>query len=277
MKWIKKIIQGFLFLFLTSLIVTLTLSYSLKSLLLDDIVIETITSKITNKDYKEGNIIFDEEIENMITDERVKEFLKTPEIQELVEKYVNITLDAMTEEETIDEIELEKDILDYISDNKEVISEVVGEKVTDEMIEKTKDQMQGKDMSKSFKQTIKNMQKNMTKEEKRVIKGYRIATSSTFQFIILGLIGTTLLAIAILQKSFTNWINTLGKAMTVSGIMVLIMSIVVSKIVSSATEMKSFKMNSLSIRGLILFAIGITIILVYYLIMRWGKKKYEVS
>ena len=273
MKWINKIMQGFLFLLLTGLIVALAISFNLRNLLVDEIVIETITEKITNKEYKEGNIVLDEEIEKIVTEERVKELLKTKEIQDLVEKYIDITLDTITEEDDLDEIELEKDILEYLSDNREVISEVVGQEVTDEMIEQTREQMQGKDMSKSFKQTIRNMKENMTKEEKRVIKGYRLITSSTFQWTIFGMIVTTLIALAILQKSFTKWIDTLGKSMVISGGMLFIMSIVVSRIVSSATAMKNFKISSLSCTGLILSAVGIVIVAIYYFVSKGRRKK----
>ncbi|MBQ6135391.1 MAG: hypothetical protein IJI60_03635 [Bacilli bacterium] len=273
MKWMNKIIQGFSFLLLTGLIVALAISFNLRNLLVDEIVIETITEKITNKEYKEGNIVLDEEIEKIVTEEKVKELLKTKEIQDLVEKYIDITLNTIIEEDDLDEVELEKDILEYLSDNKEVISEVVGQEVTDEMLEQTKEQFQGKDMSKSFKQTIKNMKENMTKEEKRVIKGYRLITSSTFQWTIFGMIVTTLIALAILQKSFTKWIDTLGKSMVISGVMLFIMSIVVSRIVSSATAMKNFKISSLSCTGLILSAVGMVIVAIYYFVSKGREKK----
>lgn len=277
MKWYIKLINAFLFCLLTGLIVTLVLSVNLKNIIVDGIVMETITEKLSNKEYQEGSFNLDGEIDNFIQEEKVREILKNPEVKDLIQKYLEITLHAITDESDLSEVELEKDILNYLDDNKEVLEEVVGQEITEEVINQTEEQLQSKEMSRVFKQNIQNTKKSLTSKEVTVVKGYELLTKKSFHWTVLGLILLTLIGIALLQKSFYKWIKTLGSSMTLSGISILIMSISVSKIVSSASDMKNFKIHVLLRYGTILLLIGLIVVGIYSLIEKTRKKKNEIS
>ena len=77
MNWIKKITKAFLTLILINLFILLAISFNLKKIIIDGVIKETITQRITKKDQQEENFIITEETINQITDdERVKEVCK---------------------------------------------------------------------------------------------------------------------------------------------------------------------------------------------------------
>ena len=87
MKWYLKLLKSFLFILLINLIILLSISYNVKQLLIDGIMIETITEKIIKQDYNTENYTISEEQINTITDdEKIREILKSKEIQELLNK-----------------------------------------------------------------------------------------------------------------------------------------------------------------------------------------------
>ena len=282
MKWYLKVLKTFLFILLINLIVLLSISFNIKKVLLDGIVVETITETIVKQDYKSENLIIPEEEINKITDdERVREILKSKEIQGLLNKYLDITIDTIIEEESIDEIELEKDILNYLNDNKETLSKAVGQDITEEMIASTKEQFEGKDISKAFKQTLDNTKHHITKKEKVMLKGYKILNSNQFRMIILFCIVLTIILIAMIQKSFFQWIRTLGIAITISGILLIAFNFILKQIVFSSTNSFIINTNSFLYSSLIIMISGIWItalyIIVSVIISKRKEKKNEIS
>ena len=282
MKWYLKVLKTFLFILLINLIVLLAISFNIKKVLLDGIVVETITETIVKQDYKSENLIIPEEEINKITDdERVREILKSKEIQDLLNKYLDITIDTIIEEESIDEIELEKDILNYLNDNKETLSKVVGQDITEEMITSTKEQFEGKDISKAFKQTLDNTKNHITKKEKVMLKGYKILNSNQFRMIILFCIALTIILIAMIQKSFFQWIRTLGIAITISGILLIAFNFILKQIVFSSTNSFIINTDSFLYSSLIIMISGIWItalyIIVSVIISKRKEKKNEIS
>lgn len=282
MKWYLKVLKTFLFILLINLIVLLSISFNIKKVLLDGIVVETITETIVKQDYKSENLIIPEEEINKITDdERVREILKSKEIQDLLNKYLDITIDTIIEEESIDEIELEKDILNYLNDNKETLSKAVGQDITEEMIASTKEQFEGKDISKAFKQTLDNTKNHITKKEKVMLKGYKILNSNQFRMIILFCIVLTIILIAMIQKSFFQWIRTLGIAITISGILLIAFNFILKQIVFSSTNSFIINTDSFLYSSLIIMISGIWItalyIIVSVIISKRKEKKNEIS
>ncbi len=271
---IRKIGIGFLFILLINLIMALALSCNLKNMIVNGIVMETITEKIEKLNFNDSNeVTVDEELTKALEDERVKELLKSKEIQDLVNKYIDITINSIAEDEDLSNVEIEKDILDYIDNHKDVLEEVMGKEVTEEVINETKQQLEGKDISKVFKQNIDNTKKSLSPTEIKVVKGYKIIISNKFKWIVSGLIVLTLLLIALLQKSFYQWIDTLGKAMTVSGILIFVTSIAVKEIVIKASKMSRFQMNSTLITGIGITLVGLIIIVVYKIVEVYKKNK----
>ena len=274
MKWVKKILIGLLVLLLMDMIVLLALSFNVKKIIVDGVIKEIVTQRISIPEYKApNNLISSEQIDNTVEDERVREILKTPEMQELMNSYLDKTIDGLIDEENIDEVEIEKDIVNFLKENKSVIEKQVGKEVTDEMIENAVAQLDSKDLSNAYKQALQNASRNMTKEEKRVLKGYKTLTSNKLKiWMIIGIL-VDLLLIALLQKSFYKWIKTFGKTMLVSGIGIIIMSIISSLIVKNVANIKNFNTSSLTTTGIIIAVVGLVIYIVYKVVEKITNKK----
>ena len=274
MKWYLKLLKSFLFILLINLIILLSISYNVKQLLIDGIMIETITEKIIKQEYNTENYTISEEQINTITDdEKIREILKSKEIQELLNKYLDITVDTIIDEETIEEVELEKDIIDYLNNNKESLSKAVGQEITEEMITKTQEQLEGKDMSKSFKQTLINTKNHMSDEEKIMIKGYKILKSNILRIVVIFCIIITLILIAIIQNSFYKWIHTLGVAITISGLLLIGMNYILKQIIWQTTKSFVINSNSFLYSSIMILFIGIYIITIYTITSIIIKKK----
>ncbi len=274
MKWYKKLFISILFFILINLISAFIFSCNLKNVLIDGIIKETIKENIVRREENTGNFTIDEEkISELSEDERIQEILNSKEAQELMDKYLDLTVDGMLDEESLDEITIEEDLLNYLKENKELISEVVGEEVTDEMIDEAASGMETKEISNAIKKAIANNSRNLTTTEKTVLKGYKLFISLEFKLLILAIIIIDLFLIALLQKSYSKWIKTLGSALITSGIFVLIASVVVKLIVSYLTGFINFNIISLIISGTTTTVIGIIILIIYNLILNLTKKK----
>lgn len=276
MKVVKKILIGILVLLLIDMIVALAISFNLKQIIIDGVIKEVITEKITSNSYHApNNVITDEQIDQVVDDERVRELLKTPEMQDLMNKYLDQTIDGLIDEENIDEVEIEKDIANFLKDNRDVIEAKVGKEVTDEMIDNAVQNLDTKDMSNAYKQALQNASRNMTKEEKQVLKGYNYIISWNFRIIMFIAMLVDLVLIALLQKSLYKWIKTFGKTLIVSGIGIVIMSIVSSLIVKNASNLKNFNTTNLTITGVVILIVGIIITVTYKIILKIKNKKKD--
>lgn len=287
MKILKSIITSFLTLILTILISVLIISITFKDLLIEDILYEGFKSTIINKDYKERNTTLDDIIteEGVITDnDFVNEILESPEIKELVNKYLDKIITTIADEnisvDELNEFNLEQDMINYIKDNKEVLSEKTGIEITDEMIEEASEKLEEIDTKKIVKQTVVNVRNNLSPQEKQLLKAYNFITSSALKiYLIIGIV-IILLLIAIIKKSLYKWIRNLSNAMTLAGIGTLIMSkgleIIISKMLQVQETIKLESMSTLSMKVLIC---GVIVYIIYKLISIFIVKenKNEVS
>ena len=262
MKKLKKVLNAFLIFILISLICILVISINLKTVIVDGIIKETIKTEIINKEYKEKNTI-KEEIDDITDDPKIKEILNSKEIQELIDKYLNIVVDGLLDEDNLDDVELEKDILKYIKDNKEIIEEKTNTKIDDKTIEKVMEMKEAKQLSKKLINTINEQKKTITKTEKEVLKGYKTCVSIEFQLIVLGLILVDIALIFIINKSLIITIKSVATSSITSGIFIIIMSIVTKLIVINYSILKTFHMKSLLLSGIGVSIIGILLIIIY--------------
>ena len=276
MNWIKKIVVAFLTIVLINLFCLLAISFNLKKVIIDGVIKETITQKITKKDQQEGNFIITEETINQITDdERIKEVLQSKEVEELINKYLDITIDSMIDESSLDQIALEKDMLDFLKDNKESLEKSLGQEITEEAISNTEKQLEERDWSRSYKQTIQNASNSLTTTEKTVLKGYKFIISNQFRWILLGLIVLDILLLSLIQKSIYKWMSQFSKSMLISGILLGIICIGVKVIVNMNTNLPSFHMNSLLFTGIGMSCVGIVLMIIDSLLEKKIEKEKE--
>lgn len=260
MKIIKNILIGLLNLLLINLLTIFVISLNLKTIITDGVIKETIKQQVTAKTYQE-------ELPKVITDdERINKILESEEIQDLIDKYLDIVFDGLIDENNLNEIELEKDMLDYLKENKSILEKEVGTEITDEMIETVEEQMESKELSKVFKQSISNTSKSMPQEVKTVIKGYNFLISLKFKIIVLFLILIDLLLIAIINQSFYKWLKSLGVSSIISGCGIIFLALSVNLLVTTLSELSYFNINPLLINGCGLLIIGILMIILKLII-----------
>lgn len=264
MKWIKKIVLGILSFLLMDFIILLVISVHLKGILVDGIMKETIISQVSKSSVNDNQYVITEETINQITeDEKIRELLGTKEVQDLMNKYLDLTIDSLIDEEQIDQIEIEEDIINYLRDNKETVEKIVGQEITEEALIQTENEIKEKEFNVVYKQNLKNASSQLSTQEVTLLKGYKKVVSKSFQMIILSLAIIDLLLIALIQKSWYMWIKTFGSSLVSSGISLIVMSIVFQIVLQRAANNSQIMVYSLLKSSLIVLGCGIVIVFVY--------------
>ena len=275
----KKIIKVFLSFIIVLLMLFLTISFNLNKVIVDGVIKEIIITKVIPKKVNNPNI--SEEVINTLplpdylkNSEDINKLLEEQRVQEIINKYIDITLDNLTSEE-IKNIDIESDIINYINENKELIKEITGKEVTPEMIEDTKKVIEESNLNEAIEDTIESTKESISTEEKIVLKGYKEIISTKTRIIVIGLIALCLLLIAIIDKSFYKWIKTGSICTIISGILVLLMGFILKLIVTSILPLPSFNVSYLYKSGLIQLIIGIVILIIYIVLNKVLVKKGE--
>jgi hypothetical protein len=275
----KKIIKVFLSFIIVLLMLFLTISFNLNKVIVDGVIKEIIITKISAKKVNNPNI--SEEVINTLPlpdylkdSEDINKLLEDERVQEIINKYIDITLDNLTSEE-IKNIDIESDIINYINENKELIKEITGKEVTPEMIEDTKKVIEESNLNEAIEDTIESTKESISTEEKIVLKGYKEIISTKTRIIVIGLIALCLLLIALIDKSFYKWIKTGSICTIISGILVLLMGFILKLIVTSILPLPSFNVSYLYKSGLIQLIIGIVILIIYIVLNKVLVKKGE--
>lgn len=275
----KKIIKVFLSFVIVLLMLFLTISFNLNKVIVDGVIKEIIITKVIPKKVNNPNI--SEEVINTLplpdylkNSEDINKLLEDQRVQEIINKYIDITLDNLTSEE-IKNIDIESDIINYINENKELIKEITGKEVTPEMIEDTKKVIEESNLNEAIEDTIESTKESISTEEKIVLKGYKEIISTKTRIIVIGLIALCLLLIAIIDKSFYKWIKTGSICTIISGILVLLMGFILKLIVTSILPLPSFNVSYLYNSGLIQLIIGIVILIIYIVLNKVLVKKGE--
>lgn len=273
MKILKTIAVVLLNLILFNLLMVFAISLNLESMVKDDILKEIIKEEFLNDEIKSNS-------SEITTDnEKINELLERPETQEIVDKYLDITIDSLTDENKVSEVEIEKDMIKFLKENKELVKEKLDVEVTDEMINSVEKELENKELSTVFKKSLTNAKETMPKEAKLILQAYNYLISLKFKLIIALFILIDILLIALLQSSVYKWLSSLGGSVVISGIGLLIMSLIVKIVVTSFSNFKGFNLNSLTTTGFILIAIGIILIIVKKLLEKKSVKEdvHEVS
>jgi len=121
MNLIKKIFIGILDIILINIIVAFTISLNLKSFITEGILKETLKNQVINTN--NNSIVETPNINitnNGITtdSEVVNEILESKEFQDLLNKYMDTTINNLIDEENVTELEIEKDVLNFLEENK---------------------------------------------------------------------------------------------------------------------------------------------------------------
>lgn len=256
---IKRIITFVLTFLIVLSISLLLISFNLKRILVNGVIKETIKTTITVSNFKEGN-----EIPKVVTDnEEVNKILESKEVEDLMNKYLDKIINNLSSDEEIDEYEIEKDVINFLKENRQEIEDITGKEITNEQIEKTKELYEDNHISHSVEKAIKEAKENMTTKEKTVLKGYSFIISTLFKVLMFILIVINLVLISVINKSYFMWINTLGNSMFMSGLLTTLIALITSLILRGSTGIKTINTNSLIIPSIIVGLIGLVISIVY--------------
>ena len=256
---IKRIITFVLTFLIVLSISLLLISFNLKRILVNGVIKETIKTTITVSNFKEGN-----EIPKVVTDnEEVNKILESKEVEDLMNKYLDKIINNLSSDEEIDEYEIEKDVINFLKENRQEIEDITGKEITNEQIEKTKELYEDNHISHSVEKAIKEAKENMTTKEKTVLKGYSFIISTLFKVLMFIIIVINLVLISVINKSYFMWINTLGNSMFMSGLLTTLIALITSLILRGSTGIKTINTNSLIIPSIIVGLIGLVISIVY--------------
>ena len=278
----RKFLIGLLTFILINAIGLLILSFTLKTILVDGIIKEVIVNQVdlpifetSNYQYR-NQINTDENIDKVTNDERVRELLKSDEVTELIDKYMDKIIDGYIDEEKLDEIELEKDMINYLENNKEKLEKITGKEITQENLDQAKEQIKEMDIDTKVKESIKTTSKTMPKETVKVLKGYKTFISLEFKLIMIGIIILCLVLIALLQKSMYKWIKLFTISLITNGVFAIIVSGSVYLIVYSLTKIK-FNTSILLITGIVITIIGIIVQIIYNILTKNIENKEVIT
>lgn len=276
MKIVKKIFTGLLTIILIDLIVLLVLNMSLKDFIVKEILINSISTNNELLNVDSSNI------ENPIiaNNEVIKEVLQDEQIQEDLGDFLDDFIKNLSDDdiESLSTEEMQEEIITYVKEHKDELSEKTGVEITDEMIDKSNEMLEDVDTEKALKQEINNYKKNLTKEEKFAIKVFDFVNSVKLRMILIISIILDIILIAIIQRSTYKWIKNLSYSMTIAGLSIIVLAMSLRYVISTMT-MVVINIKSITTLGIILLAFGIIIQIVYRLMIKYYIKenKYEIS
>ena len=277
MKIIKNILIVILTFININLVIGLIVSICFPKVL-SGTINDLIINEVSYKNYKEPNIIINKDAKStkdlVTTDsEDVNKILQSHAVQQLLEDYINKTISSINNPEELENIDFEKDAMDYIKQNKDKIEQATGIEITDETRNKVQNNLEEKELNNVVKQRIKNTSKNLTKEEKTILKAYSRFVSSTCRIIMISIFILNLLLIAIINKSFTKWINNFGISLLIGGIETIILSFALKIIINFKNSFINFNISILIKWGFIIGVLGLIIIMVYNIIIKKQRKE----
>ena len=276
MKIVKKIFTGLLTIILIDLIVLLVLNMSLKDFIVKEILINSISTNNELLNVDSSNI------ENPIiaNNEVIKEVLQDEQIQEDLGDFLDDFIKNLSDDdiESLSTEEMQEEIITYVKEHKDELSEKTGVEITDEMIDKSNEMLEDVDTEKALKQEINNYKKNLTKEEKFAIKVFDFVNSVKLRMILIISIILDIILITIIQRSTYKWIKNLSYSMTIAGLSIIVLTMSLRYVISTMT-MVVINIKSITTLGIILLAFGIIIQIVYRLMIKYYIKenKYEIS
>ena len=259
---IKRIVTLIITILTIAAITLLLISFNLKNILVNGVIKETLKTTITVSNFKEGN-----EISKVTTNnEEVNKLLESKEVQELMNKYLDKIINNLSSDDEIDEYEIEKDVINFLKENRQEIEEITGKEITNEQIDKTIELYEDNHISHSVEKAIKEAKENMTTKEKTALKGYSFIISTVFKILMFIVIIINLVLISVINKSHFMWINTLGVSMFTSGLLTTLIALITSLILRGSTGIKTINTNSLIIPSIIVGLIGLVIAIVYRIV-----------
>lgn len=278
MNIIKKIFIAILNIILINVIVAFVISTNLKSFITEGVLKETLKNQVintTNNSIEETPNINIANNEIITDNEVVNEILESKEFQDLLNKYMDTTINNLIDEENVTELEIEKDVLNFLEENKNSLEEKIGREKTEELLDTAKEKLTEKDISNYYNQTIANSSKNIPEEIKTVLKLYNLFISIKFRTILLLTALIDILLLALCFKSISKTFKSIGFSTLFSGIGTFIMVLIVKNVLKLLTNITNYNASLFFKSSIILTIIGIVLIVLGTIINKKTIKKEE--
>lgn len=273
-----------LFSFLISfLICVLCISFFAKKIVISTLSKEVVKKEVSSsvidtiKDYYD-DVSYDtlEKIETRVGN--------SEEIDIITEKYFDNVVDTIINQKEVVVPRTKEEIMSIISANEKFlnenniyISEIEKEKIVDSLTEDGK-------IDRIYENVVNKVKSNLSNDEIKVIKIYDGITTSSFRWIIVGVIIILTLFIAMLKKSYYRWTYNLAISFFLSGILLSFIAPLISEMVlvplcqNLIGRTAEINLNSLINFGYLCFCFSAVFIAIYIMgnkISGYYEKKYN--
>lgn len=270
MKILRKFLSFILGVTLSLLIGGLLLSFAVKNVIQEELIGGAIKDQFIPMITENAELSEEDKkiVEEMFEDEEVNDMVNQM-VDEIFETMA--TDDGEISEETINSI------FDYVISNKEKIEEVTGQEIDLSSLEEVRNSDEFKNVTKELTESINESAESLDDTSKTAIKTYTYMVSNKCRLVLLGLIVLDLLLIALVQWSLYKWTSTLGKALTTSGLTLLLLYFIMNKFIEALLSEQdiTFNINTSSIltMGIICIIGGVLLVVIKLIIDNIVKNK----
>lgn len=249
MKTLRKIFIVLLEIVLVCLMVVFILSFSVR-----DAVIKQMKN-VTVENVRE-EIISD--VDSNINDESFNELVNNTEADALIQKYIDLLISGMAGNNIDSDINIDKDVITFIDNNKELLKEKLG--VSDEQLEEFKKSENLKKANDYFKERVQEGNES----NKSVVTTFRIYNnliSDSLRIILAISIIVLIVIIGILKNSLLSLIKVVGIDLVITAILSILIVTVLNFIIISVADLAITVNYSYGlIYGIVALVIGIIMI-----------------
>ena len=282
MKFLKGFFIVIITIILVGLITTVATTTYVKKTFTEDFIVKYVQEELG----KELTEVITIEIPEVKEDtlERIK--TKINENEKITELSKTLTEQVLQDAvaNKIDTKEAKQKIKDLILENKSIIEQEVGSQVTKEQVDNLLNNMDSDaEFDKWYQETITNTKRKITPEEANLIEIYNWIGSANYYWIFIGLITLCLLCIALLKKSYYQWLLNTSIASIVSAVITALICIAFGGILNLVLSDISLNTNvridigSLLMNAGTILVIGIICLVAYLLIKKNTLPKENVS
>lgn len=249
MKTLRKIFIVLLEVVLVCLMVVFILSFSVR-----DAVVKQMKN-VTVENVRE-EIISD--VDSNINDESFNELVNNTEADALIQKYIDLLISGMAGNNIDSDINIDKDVITFIDNNKELLKEKLG--VSDEQLEEFKKSENLKKANDYFKEKVQEG----NERNKSVVTTFRIYNnliSDSLRIILAISIIVLIVIIGILKNSLLSLIKVVGIDLVITAILSILVVTVLNFIIISVADLAITVNYSYGlIYGIVALVIGIIMI-----------------
>ena len=278
---VKKFFVGLLNVLLSTFIFVSIFSFYGKMVFSSFIteLIGDVSTNIVNKNFvsennKDGDKVKIERnitLYELISSSEYKALLKNKEVLNLVQKYIDITIDGMLDNKKLNDVKLEEDIINFLLENKTSFEKEYNVKISDDDIRKLQEDNTLTIIKGNYVDNVMIASAALSNTEKSMLKFYLFICSTTSKIILSVLILVSAVLIIVLQKSFSDTFKTIGVNVLTSGIFTIVLGIILHFVVNKSNNVDlglRFDLLKISITGLVATIIGILILVACFVIKK---------